>query len=286
MLLYTSLAIIILLTSYVMYFTFQRRHKLTCMTGMMIAMTNSMMLSISLGAILGTFIENKDLTIPTITSVLLGMAIGYGTGRSVSLMAALDGLTAGIMGGMMGSMLGVMLQPKSVDLMIYFIDVIFLLVIFILLQLIDEESKVENKEKSISRKPLVANPIFLIVLLIFMGTLAFGKGILFSNGNDRVSAEPNEIKFTPASSEIHEVLVKPSGYAPNNIVLKAGTPSIINFKTEKLSCTGTVRSEELGFNVQLKENTNNYVDIEALKPGTYHYTCGMGMFESTITVTN
>ncbi|MBV7505299.1 cupredoxin domain-containing protein [Bacillus sp. sid0103] len=43
-------------------------------------------------------------------------------------------------------------------------------------------------------------------------------------------------------------------------------------------------SDELGFNVALKENTNNYVNIKALKPGTYDYSCGMGMFKDTVTV--
>lgn len=107
------------------------------MAGMMIAMTNAMMASISLGAILGTFITDKDLTIPTIASVLIGMIVGYLTGRPISLMASIDGLTAGIMGGMMGSMLGVMLQPKSIDIMVYFIDIVFVLVIVLLIGMID-----------------------------------------------------------------------------------------------------------------------------------------------------
>ncbi|MFL6554663.1 MAG: cupredoxin domain-containing protein [Bacillus sp. (in: firmicutes)] len=70
------------------------------------------------------------------------------------------------------------------------------------------------------------------------------------------------------------------------MVIKAGTPSIINFKTEKVGCTGIVLSKELGFNSSLKGNTNNYVNIKALKPGTYQYSCGMGMYKGTITVTN
>lgn len=284
MLIYISLALIVLLASYVMYLTFQRRHKLTCMTGMMIAMTNSMMVSISLGAIIGTFIKDKDLTIPTIASVLIGGIVGYLTGRPVSLMASIDGLTAGIMGGMMGSMIGVMLQPKSIDVMIYFIDILFVLVIVLLIRMIDEETK-SDKQESSYRKPLVANPFVLIVLLVFMAMLVFGKGTLLPIDGSKVSGQPKDIKFTPASNNIQEIAVKPSGYTPNNIVLKAGKPSIINFKTEKLGCTGIVRSEDLGFNVALKENTNNYVNIKALKPGTYHYSCGMGMFESTVKVT-
>lgn len=253
------------------------------MAGMMISMTNSMMVSIAIGSILGTLIQNKDLTIPTIISVTLGMIVGYITGRPVSLMASIDGLTAGIMGGMMGSMLGVMLQPKSTDVMVYFIDIVFVAVIVLLIRLIDEETKT-NKQETRNKKPLVANPIFLLMMLIFIGVLVFGKGAFYSSGSTQVSNEVEDIKFTDTSNQIYEVIVKPTEYTPNNTVIKAGTPSIINFKTEDVGCTGIVLSEELGFNVSLKAHTNNYVDIKSLKPGTYHYACGMNMYKGTITV--
>ncbi|MBV7505298.1 hypothetical protein KW850_08535 [Bacillus sp. sid0103] len=70
-------------------------------------------------------------------------------------MASIDGLTAGKMGGMMGSMLGVMLQPKSIDVMIYFIDVVFVLVIVLLIGMIDEETK-SQKQETLVKKPLIA----------------------------------------------------------------------------------------------------------------------------------
>lgn len=253
------------------------------MAGMMISMTNSMMVSIAIGSTLGILIQNKDLTIPTIISVSLGMIVGYMTGRPVSLMASIDGLTAGIMGGMMGSMLGVMLQPKSIDVMIYFINIVFVAVMVLLIRLIDEETKTKNQE-SISKKPLVANPFVLVIILIFMGVLLFGKGAFYSDGSQQASNEVEDIKFTDTSSQIYEVMVKPTVYTPNNIVLKAETPSIINFKTEEVGCTGIVLSEELGFNISLKAHTNNYVNIKSLKPGTYHYACGMNMYKGTITV--
>ncbi|MBT2701391.1 cupredoxin domain-containing protein [Bacillus sp. ISL-40] len=278
-----SIILIVLLSSYVVYFTFRNKNKLTCMAGMMISMTNSMMASIAIGSILGTLIQNKDLTIPTIASVTLGMIVGYITGKPVSLMASIDGLTAGIMGGMMGSMLGVMLQPKSTDVMIYFIDIVFVAVMVLLIRLIDEESKT-SKQDSSNRKPILTNPIFLVVLLIFMGVLVFGRGAFYASGSEQASNEVEEIKFTDTSSQIYEVMVKPTEYTPNNTVIKAGTPSIINFKTEDVGCTGIVLSEELGFNVSLKAHTNNYVNIKSLKPGTYHYACGMNMYKGTITV--
>jgi uncharacterized membrane protein (DUF441 family) len=285
LLLSVSITLIAMLTSFVIYYTFRNKQRLTCMAGMMIAMTNAMMASIAVGTILGTLIQNKDLTIPTIVSVSIGMIVGYMTGRPISLMASIDGLTAGIMGGMMGSMLGVMLQPKSTDFMIYFIDVVYVAVIVLLIRLIDEEAKASKPEIQY-KKPLVANPLILLGILLFMAVLVFGKGTLLLDTTQQSSNEVKEIKFTDTSNQIHEIIVNPAEYSPNNIEVKAGTPAILNFKTKEVGCTGIVLSDEIGFNVSLKPNTNNYVNMKSLKPGTYNYSCGMGMFKGTITAIN
>ncbi|MFF2753061.1 cupredoxin domain-containing protein [Psychrobacillus sp. NPDC058041] len=280
MILLISITLIVLLSCYVVHYTFRNKNRISNMVGMMISMSNSMMVSISLGTILGTFIQNKDITMPTIVAVLIGMVVGYLNGRPVSLMASVDGVVAGIMGGMMGSMLGVMLQPKSAELMIYFIDVVFVLVTLLLLRLIDEETK-KDKQKNFNKKPIVAKPIVLIALLVFIGALVFVKGPIFSNASEKPI---EDINYASVSNEIYEVVVTPTGYTPNNLIIKAGTSAIINFKTKELSCTGIIISDELGFNVSLKENTNNYIKIKSLNPGVYHYTCGMNMYSGTITV--
>ncbi|WP_088042303.1 cupredoxin domain-containing protein [Bacillus sp. EAC] len=282
MLIPVSLTLIALLSSYVIYFTFRNKQKITCMTGMMISMTNSMMTSIALGTLLGVFAESKDLTIPTIAAITIGVIIGYLNGRPVSLMASLDGVTAAIMGGMMGSMLGVMLQPKSIDIMVYFIDILFVFVFVILIRLIGEETR-EKKQESLVKKPLIANPIVLVVLLVFMGVFVFGKTTLFANGTDEPEVE--DIKFTATSSDIQTIHVKVDGYTPNNLVIKAGKPAIINFKTPKDDvCASIILSKELKLNLSLNKNADNYVHIKPLKTGVYHYECGMGMFKGTITV--
>ncbi|PET42345.1 hypothetical protein CN514_22760 [Bacillus sp. AFS001701] len=282
MLVLASLTLIALLSSYVIYFTFRNKQKITCMTGMMISMTNAMMTSIALGTILGTFAHTKDLTIPTIVSITIGIIVGYLNGRPVSVMASLDGVTAAIMGGMMGSMLGVMLQPKSIDFMVYFVDILFVFVFVILIRLIGEETS-DKKQVAPVKKPLIANPIVLIVLLVFMGVFVFGKSTLFASGTE--APEVKDIQFTPTSSNIQTIHVEVSGYTPNNLVLEAGKPAIINFKTPKEDvCASIILSKELDLNLSLNKDADNYVHIKPLKPGVYHYECGMGMFKGTITV--
>lgn len=287
MLLYVSVVIVLLLASYCVYYSYQRREKLTCMAGMMIAMTTGMMTSISLGVVLGLYL-NHDLTYSTILSVFVGMVAGYLTGKPVSLMAAMDGLMAGIMGGMMGAMLGVMLLPSNSNIMVLFVDILFVVVMLLLLKLIDEESgDTKTKEKPM-KKSLIANPIFMVALFALMGMLVFGKTAFLKEDTTMVAPNaPQVASQQNMKNDFQEatVTVSPSGYGPEKIELQAGKPAKINFKTEEgAGCLRQVVSKELGINTILSENEDNYVTINNLKPGTYQYTCGMGMFGGTITV--
>jgi hypothetical protein len=132
---YTSIIIIAVLIFYCMVITYRNREKLTCMVGMMIAMTVGMMASVTIGTILG--ILQQDFVSSVIVSVLFGMLVGYWTGKPISLMASIDGMLAGIMGGMMGAMLGAMVTKTNTIVM--FVDVIFLFVMMVLIQMINED---------------------------------------------------------------------------------------------------------------------------------------------------
>jgi hypothetical protein len=140
MILWGSLTITVLLTGFVMYYCYIRRNHLSAMTGMVVCMANSMLASIMLGTVLGMTDPNRDLTLPTILAVSFGMIAGYLTGRPISLVVSLEGMTAGIMGGMMGAMLGVMTQPSTSQLMLFFLDLIYLVVSIVLIRIIEEET--------------------------------------------------------------------------------------------------------------------------------------------------
>lgn len=148
MLLSISITLIFLITGIIVYYTYLKRKYLSPMTGMIVSMTNSTMTSMSFGTILGILIQDKGLTFPTMIAVSIGMIVGYITGKPISLIASLDGITAGIMGGMMGTMLGIMLQPNSTQIMIFFIDIIYILVTVLLLRVIDQDTKTNQNENS------------------------------------------------------------------------------------------------------------------------------------------
>ncbi|MDQ0876587.1 plastocyanin [Paenibacillus sp. V4I3] len=279
-----SVVLTLLFTGYNVFYTYKRREKLTCMAGMMIAMTVGMMSSLALGVVLGVVLQH-DLTLSTIIAVLFGMGAGYLTGKPISLMAALDGMMAGIMGGMMGAMLGVMLVVS--DSIVLFIDVIFIFVMSVLIQLIDEET---GKAKATNEG--VNKPFFGSALTLFVGIVIVGVVLLFqyqgkvSSASQSLGLQP-EAQTTSQENEGYQIAtvdVKSNGYGPENIEVKAGVPTKIDFKTQSgISCTKHIVSHELGIDVDLKKG-ENFIDLNDLKPGTYRYTCGMYMYGGTITV--
>lgn len=282
---YLSIALVVLFTSYSVFYTYKRRETLSCMAGMMISMTIGMMSSITLGVILGIILKH-DLSVSTLIAILFGMVAGYAAGKPVSLMAALDGMLAAIMGGMMGAMLGVMLTATS-EIMVLFMDILYIFIMTVLTHLIDEQSgkaKADNRMKSKSFigsiNTLAAGIVTVVVLLI-----AQNQRVVSSTSE--IGATSTQIQTSSERTEgyqIASIQVHTSGYGPKNIELNSGTPTQINFKTERdAGCLRQVVSNDLGINVILQEG-NNYITLKDVKPGTYSYTCGMGMFGGTITI--
>lgn len=71
-----SIVLIVALTACVTLYTYKQRQYLSCMAGMMIAMTNAMMSSVALGTVLGVIYE-VELSMPTMIAVVFGMIVGY-----------------------------------------------------------------------------------------------------------------------------------------------------------------------------------------------------------------
>jgi hypothetical protein len=281
-------ALVILFTIYCIIQTYKRKSKLTCMAAMMIAMTVGMMSSLALGVILGVLFKH-DLTLASMIAILFGIIAGYLTGKPVSLMAALDGMLAGIMGGMMGAMLGVMLIVS--EPMLLFVDVIFIFIMSVLNQLIDQET-----EKSKSDQQKFSTPHLISLITLVAGVMFVGASLLIqrvdsvSASNSTLPSQNNERTQVQTSSEGNEgyqignIEVKPAGYGPLNISLKSGVPTKINFHTEaNIGCLSQLVSKDLGIQADLNEG-NNFITLQDIKPGTYSYTCGMGMYGGSITI--
>lgn len=203
-------------------------------------------------------------------------------------MAALDGLGAGVMGGMMGAMLGVMLLPTKISTTIVFILIVFVVVIIVLLKVIDEEvsSRVKkNKEKQL-KKPFLLNQTFLTVLITFIAFSVVSSNIVMSEFDN--SLGDFEVLPNVYEGEIEQqaiIDVKLFSYVPDNIMIAAGEPTVINFHADDLlGCSRLIYSNDLDFRINITPGESNFIEIDALEPGTYRYACTMNMYQGTITV--
>ncbi|WP_337035117.1 cupredoxin domain-containing protein [Paenibacillus illinoisensis] len=280
-----SMVMVVLFSAYMVLKTYKRKEKLTGMAGMMVAMTVGMMSSLALGVQLGIVFQH-DLTIPSIIAILFGLGAGYFTGKPVSLLASLDGMLAGIMGGMMGAMLGVMIGPSYI--VVLFVDILFIFILSVALQLADQEA--ENSQKT--NKSGIGMPFIGGILTVAFGIVAVGATIFFQyqeNQTSVVNSQESQIEKHNSLQEnsgyqIVSLDVKSDGFSQENIEVKAGIPTKINFiKQTSYTCIRSVQSKELGIDVYL-EKGDNFITLNDLKPGTYKFNCGMYMYHGTITV--
>jgi plastocyanin domain-containing protein len=75
------------------------------------------------------------------------------------------------------------------------------------------------------------------------------------------------------------------GYSPSRVRLRAGTPARLVFdRREDSSCSEELVIPELGIRAFLPAHQRTGVDLPAPRPGTYEFTCGMGMLRGSLVV--
>jgi len=89
---------------------------------------------------------------------------------------------------------------------------------------------------------------------------------------------------TTVSGGTQKVTIDLTGgsYSPNQITAKAGVPLELDFKGPASGCNGYVQSQQLGF--QQDVSNGGTIKVGALQPGTYQFTCSMGMYTANIVV--
>jgi plastocyanin len=284
----TSL-IVLIFTIYIGVLTYENRRRITCMTGMMIAMTNAMMSSTVLGLQLGYFFI-PDLAVPTMLAIIVGMVAGYFTGKPVSLMSGLDGLMAGIMGGMMGAMVGVMIQPAQKSMFTIFMLIIYLITMLLLVKMMKEEvlDDVPVKKQVVQKTTTNKNSVFTFITIAIgfvaiISVLMAGKMMYGGNSSANSNIEPKVEMIN--GEQVTTIQVNGYGYGPETVEVQAGVPTKIKFVVDSTAgCARQVVSDDLGFAELLMNNEEKIIDIGTLQPGTYQYRCGMGMYWGTIVV--
>lgn len=81
------------------------------------------------------------------------------------------------------------------------------------------------------------------------------------------------------------VLVKDGFYRPETIVAERGKPVRLTFVREEASpCSEVVVFEQLGSRAALPEEEPVTVELTPEQPGSYAFTCGMGMYRGTLVI--
>jgi len=88
------------------------------------------------------------------------------------------------------------------------------------------------------------------------------------------------------SGNIIEIKVKDGIYQPANIEVKADQPLTLRFIREDATpCAEIVTFSELNISKSLPLDQGVDIEIRVKNPGTYEFTCQMGMYRGKLVVT-
>jgi len=98
------------------------------------------------------------------------------------------------------------------------------------------------------------------------------------------AAGPAVTKSAEVAGGVQKISVDLSkgSYDPSTIELKAGVPAEITFG-QGSGCLAQVQSQDLNFYEDLTSGAKT-IKLDALQPGTYSFSCGMGMVWGSIVV--
>lgn len=243
------------------------------MNGMMIAMTVSMMVSLTIGITISLRVLT-DPTIATIFMIVLGVFTGYITGFPFGILAQLDGVLAGIMGGLMGPMTGLMVTNNHPNLFIGFFVLLYVFTTILVYQLI-QQCIPTSASKIINRSWYALLPICLILTIL---------AIIQSSTEPPLHAN-SEIKSVQQKGyQEATIQVNSNGYSPANLSFKVGIPVKLHFqKKSEVGCLSYLFIHDLGINKELKKG-DNVISFTPTKLGRITFTCGMGMYQGSLTI--
>lgn len=121
------------------------------------------------------------------------------------------------------------------------------------------------------------SPSEWMVLILGIGLIGFVNWYFFL-------ARQSESKASTVSTEAQEAtVVVRGGYDPQVIRVKAGVPLKLTFdRQETSSCSEEVVLPDFNIRRFLPAHERTTLDLRAVQPGTYEFTCGMNMLRGRI----
>jgi hypothetical protein len=84
--------------------------------------------------------------------------------------------------------------------------------------------------------------------------------------------------------QVVSIGVKNGYYDPNQFMAKSGVPIKVVFTGKAMGCLGKPQFKSLGKKADFTASGTATIELGALEPGTYEFTCGMGMTGGKIVV--
>jgi heme/copper-type cytochrome/quinol oxidase subunit 2 len=286
-----SLAIISLLTSYILFLLHKGKKMLNPFSGTIISMVVSIMVGLLSGYLIG--VHTGEFFLPVGIGMLVGLIIGFLIGQPIGMTAILGGSVSGLLSGIVGAFFGAIIQFENPAIMLAILLGLFVIILGLVILFIFSETKEKfslNLER-ISPLNIFSGGLILIALFLFLYSSDFVKvpGIEEA-ANPETAAETNsasitELDITKEAAPKIKMMVTPTGYSPNLIRVKKGVPVELEITNPgDNSCFSIFMMPDLGLNnVNLKAGTTKLA-FTPDKSGQYTFHCGMNMFKGTIIV--
>jgi plastocyanin len=127
--------------------------------------------------------------------------------------------------------------------------------------------------------------------IVVLGFVGIGNGLAVMGvtytppGGDRLTAAA--VAMDDGQAQTVSMKVNPDSYEPSNLTIKAGLKTIWKIDaTEAAGCIRSLVSRQLGIKKLLDQGENTVEFTAPSVPGTYGFSCSMGMYRGTFTVVN
>lgn len=266
------LALALLLSSGIIWwaaaFAYGNREKMSEMHCMMNGMAFGMMASFAIGALVA--LPKGDFMLGIIAGTAAGLLAGIPVAEAGGRLARMEGVMAAPMGGSMGAMLGVMIRFYDVQM---FMQFFFVTLVFIMYEM----------TKANESHCKCAVPASLKYFGLVLGIAAIASTFLMAYG---VGA-PSGGVIGLQGDDVQEIAMKiePWGYNPDKITVKNNVPVKINLQASpQAGCTRSIVFRDFGVSKTVAAGGTGTIEFTPKKPGTYQFSCAMGMARGTLVV--
>jgi uncharacterized cupredoxin-like copper-binding protein len=261
------------------YLLFHIRKRLSCMAGMMGAMTVGMITGLGIGSAVAV-LSPMNAFYSTIIGMMAGALLGSIAGLPLSLMAVLDGLLSGLMAGMMGAMLADMIPSEYHMVFLRFFSIITGGVIFILHLMLLNEFKQDYRLKL---PMLFRTPAWMFIFVLLGGVGLSQSQASISNVYPNGSSNQQHMKH---EGHVAEELLPQNQTTQNPIRILATEytyfPNQIQIRTNEsvqvvLKNTGTMEHDfeipNTNIHIHVQSGSQSVGTIQLTKPGFYQAIC-------------